>query len=135
MQDHMKPRYLFHAGILAIIVCAGCATYSPSHSVRTIPFSPKVKSDVVLEAAIEAAQASKLPAMSNMDKANGVVEFGAFGTPEMGLTAQARVRSDNQVEITVKRGSMFVPIKAESPADTFKTNLLERLEILERKAQ
>lgn len=76
-----------------------------------------------------------MPAMSKMDKANGLVEFGAFGMPQMGLTGQARITGDHQVEVMVKRGSVFVPLKAESEADLFTTNLAVRLAELEKKVQ
>jgi hypothetical protein len=75
--------------------------------VRTIPLDGKLTTDAVLEAAIEVAPEVNLPVMTKMDKANGLVEFGSFEQPNLGLSAQVRVTPDNQLEIVVKRGSCF----------------------------
>ena len=88
---------------VALILLAGCQTYVEHNSVRAIPLDGKITNDAVLEAAIEVAPQANLPAMTKMDKANGIVEFGAFEGPELGVTAQVRIRPDQQLEIVIKR--------------------------------
>jgi hypothetical protein len=105
----------------------GCQTYAPSNSVRTVSYDAKIKTDDVYDAIIDAARESSLPAMTKEDKADGIIEFGGFEGPELGLAAQVRIRSDNQLEITVKRGSVFVPMSADADADVFKNKVEARL--------
>ena len=125
----------FTLAISVAVLITGCQTYVPSNSVRTVPLDGKLTTDAVLEAAIEVAPEINLPVMTKMDKADGLVEFGGFEQPELGLSAQVRVRPDNQVEIIVKRGSTFFPLSADANADTFKTRLAERLSELEKSAK
>jgi hypothetical protein len=100
---------------------------------RTVGVPSQIKSDLVLEAAVDAAEDVNFPPMTKMDKANGIVEFGSFEMPEMGITAQVRVRSDGQVEITVKRGSAYVRKGVDKQADAFKAKFEEKLHAAEQK--
>ena len=70
------------------------------------------------------------PPVTKLDKTNGIVEFGAFGIPVTGITAQVRVRADNQLDVTVKRGSVYISLPVEETADKFKSALEARLKEL-----
>jgi hypothetical protein len=118
--------------VIASGVLTGCQTYKPTNSVRTIPLDGKLANDAVLEAAIEAAQESNLPSLTKMDKADGIVEFGGFDAPEMGVSAQVRIRPDKQLEIIVKRGSVIFARNANGDADIFRARLLSRILDLEK---
>jgi uncharacterized protein YgiM (DUF1202 family) len=84
--------------------CAHVATVSQTVAV------PAPAPDVdVFEAAIGAAKASGLPAVTKLDKTRGVVEFGAFETPATGYAAQLRQRPDGRLDITVNRATADVP--------------------------
>ena len=73
--------------------------------------------------------------MTKMDKANGIIEFGSFELPEMGLTAQVRLVSDTSLEITVRRGSAFIARKVETQTDLFRDKIEgERLTALQKPA-
>lgn len=114
------------AAVAAIIsLLAGCA-FSPSAH-RTVPIPQSAQRDV-LEIAIEAARSVDLPLPTKVDKANGVVEFGAFGTGVIGYTAQVRVRSDGQLDVTVERGSIYVPLDVDQEAQAFVTALESRMQ-------
>jgi hypothetical protein len=88
--------------IASIAVAAGCA-HAPT-ATQTVAVPPARSVDV-LDVAVEAARAVGLPAVTKLDKAGGVVEFGSFETPATGYAAQARRRPDGQLDVTVKRGS------------------------------
>jgi PBP1b-binding outer membrane lipoprotein LpoB len=130
----MTAFFRYVSVIALAVLITGCAiqSYVPSNSIRTIPLDGKLTNDAVLEAAVEIAEEVSLPAMTKMDKADGIVEFGGFERTEMGLSAQVRVRPDNKLEIIVKRGSVFFAQNADADADTFKTRLEERLTELEK---
>ena len=104
----------------------------PTNSVRTVATSSTLSKDQVLNAVIDAARDANLPAMTKMDKANGIVEFGSFELPEMGITAQVRLVSDTSLEITVRRGSTFIPLKAEAQTDAFRDRITERLAAIQK---
>jgi hypothetical protein len=122
------------AGLTCVlaILATGCV-YFPT-TTRMVAIAPQTKSDVVLEAAVDAAQDVDFPPMTKMDKANGIVEFGSFEMPELGITAQVRVRSDGSAEITVKRGSTYIRQGVDKQADAFKAKFEEKLHEAEQKA-
>ena len=70
-------RFLF---VVFSLTLAGCRTYVPTNSVRTVRMDSPVAKDRVFNAVIEAARDATLPAMTKMDKENGIVEFGSFGS-------------------------------------------------------
>ena len=110
---------------LFFVSCAHFPTVS-----RTISIDGQVQNRAeILELAVDVAKSMNFPEVTKFDQANGVVEFGAFGMPVTGLTAQVRVRSDNKnVDITVKRGSVYVPLPVEETANEFTKKLQERLQ-------
>jgi hypothetical protein len=117
--------YLRLLSALCLLFATGCA-FSPTKN-NLVPLSPTASTEAVLEAAADAARSSGLPPVTKMDKANGVVEFGGFGMPELGTSAQVRVRSDHQAEVTVKRHSAYVPLGTGKKADQFQAAFESRL--------
>jgi hypothetical protein len=111
--------------LLPVLLVAGCV-YHPTFN-QTIPVPASAHSRDVLEVAIDAAKAVGLPPATKVDKANGVVEFGAFGRPVTGYTAQVRVRSDGQLDVTVRHGSVYVPSGVKGKAQDFVDELQSRL--------
>jgi uncharacterized protein YgiM (DUF1202 family) len=89
---------------------AGCA-HVPTAS-QTVAVPPPARNLDLLDVAIDAAKAVGLPAVTKLDKTNGVVEFGSFETPATAYAAQVRQRPDGQLDVTVKRGSGSVDEKA-----------------------
>jgi uncharacterized protein YgiM (DUF1202 family) len=89
--------------IACAVVClvAGCAVPTAT---RTVAVPAPARSLDVLEVAVDAARAVGLPAVSKLDRTNGVVEFGAFETPSSEYAAQVRRRPDGGLDVTVKRG-------------------------------
>lgn len=106
------------------VIFAGCAFFPVAH--RTVAVPEAAKGDV-LELVIDAARSVDLPPPTKVDKANGVVEFGSFGSSALGYTAQVRVRSDGQLDVTVKRGSVYVPLEVDAKAQEFVSALEARL--------
>lgn len=107
------------------VLLAGCSFFPTAH--RTLAVPQAAKGDV-LEIAIEAARTVDLPPPTKIDKANGVVEFGDFGGSVLGYTAQVRVKSDGQLDVTVKRGSVYVPLEVDAKAQEFASALESRLQ-------
>ncbi len=126
----MNLRSFLAISLLGLLT--GCV-FAPTTS-RTISLTGKVPTGDVLENAIEVAKLVNFPPMTKLDKANGIVEFGGFGMSELGITAQVRVRPDNQAEITVKRGSAYIPLGADKQADAFRNQLESRLKEVEQRA-
>ena len=83
-------------------LAAGCAHAPTATETVTVPPARSVD---VLDVAVDAARAVGLPAVTKLDKAGGVVEFGSFDTPATGYAAQVRRRPDGRLDVTVKRGS------------------------------
>ena len=83
---------------------------------------------------IDVAKEMKLPTVSKLDKANGIVEFGGFEGPMLGTTAQVRIRSDKNLDVTIKRGSAYVPLSVDKTAAEFKRRLEERLQQIAKKS-
>lgn len=104
---------------------AACAHFPTSSHTVAVPAAAQGRD--VLEVAIEAARSVGLPPVTKLDKANGVVEFGSFGMDVIGYTAQVRQRSDGQLDVTVKRGSVYVPLGVDEKAREFVTALEARL--------
>jgi hypothetical protein len=123
----MTLHFIRHSGLpLAVLIAAGCA-YFPTYN-QTIPVPASAHARDVLEVAIDAAKAVGLPPTTKVDKANGVVEFGAFGRPVTGYSAQVRVRSDGQLDVTVRHGSVYVPSGVKGKAQEFVAELQARLQ-------
>ncbi len=95
---------------------------------NTIVVPANAQNADLLELVIEAAKEAKLPPVTKLDKPNGVVEFGGFTMPEMGSSAQVRIRSDKNLDVTVKRGSVYVPLPVEKIAADFRQKIEARLE-------
>ena len=111
---------------LALIVgITGCAPMSVV--MRTVPVPTSIKQGDIIEIAITAAREVNFPPATKIDKENGIVEFGDYQGPELGITAQVRVKSQNEIEVTVRRGSVYIPLGADKQADAFTAKLKERL--------
>lgn len=117
-------RYAVAPAIVAILI-AGCSFFPTAHRTVAVPASAKID---VLELAIEAARSVDLPPPTKIDKANGVVEFGSFEMPVLGYTAQVRIKADGQLDVTVKRGSIYVPLEVDDKAQAFVAALESRLQ-------
>lgn len=113
--------------VLLIAILLGCAHF-PTVT-KSIPVDIQFQNRAeILELAVDVAKSMNFPEVTKFDPANGIVEFGAFGMPVTGITAQVRVRSDNKnVDVTVKRGSVYVPLPVEETANQFASKLQERL--------
>jgi outer membrane protein OmpA-like peptidoglycan-associated protein len=83
----------------------------------------------ILELAVDVAKVTNLPEPTKFDPDKGVVEFGAFNEPVMGITAQVRMRPDDgNVDVTVKNGSMYVKRPVDETLNRFSSKLQERLQ-------
>ncbi len=123
----MKPiARLLASVILATIALVGCA-HMPSVN-NTVVVPANAQNADLLEIAIEAAKDAKLPPVSKLDKPNGVVEFGGFTMPEMGASAQVGIRSEKNLDVTVKRGSVYVPLPVDKIAAEFRQKIEARLQ-------
>ena len=89
---------------------------------------PTMNNVQIIDAAVDAATDVSLPSASKLDKADGVVPFGDFGTPVYGHTAQVRVRSDGNIEVTVRRGMSVISLSPDEEANKFATALKQRLQ-------
>jgi hypothetical protein len=127
----MKRMHIFFA-CLVLIAFAGCVNM-PTKS-GTIAYSPTVKSGDVIEAAINVARSMGFPPATKIDKANGLVDFGNFGSPMLGITAQVRIKTEGELEVNVTRGSAYIPLGVDKQADEFRTKLEEKLKALNEKA-
>jgi hypothetical protein len=116
------PTFLTLTVLLAV---TGCAPMTVAN--RTLPFPQTIKQGDIIEDAIDVAGEIGLPAATKIDKQNGLVVFGGFGTPEMGFTAQVRIKSENEIEVSVQRGSAYIPLKADDKVDLFVSKLKERI--------
>jgi hypothetical protein len=105
-----------------VAACAHVATVS-----QTVAVPAPAGGLDVFEAAIDAAKASGLPAVTKLDKTKGVVEFGPFETPAIGYAAQLRQRPDGGLDVTVKRGTADVPGGVEKKVKQLVTALEVRL--------
>jgi len=112
------------ASVVGALVAA-CA-FAPT-ATHTVAVPAVAQGRDVLELAIEAARSAGLPPVTRLDKVNGLVEFGAFGFDAIGYTAQVRQRSDGQLDVTVKRGSVYVPLGVDEKAKEFVAALEARL--------
>ena len=105
---------------------AACAHFPTSNYTVAVPAAAKNRD--VLELVIDAAKSVNLPPVTKVDKANGVVEFGGFGRSVTGYTAQVRQRSDGQLDVTVKRGSAYIPLPVDEKAKEFVSAIQSRLD-------
>ncbi len=112
--------------LTSIIVIAGCVSFPTAN--RTVAVPASAKSTDLLELAIDAARDVGLPPATKIDKADGIVEFGGFETPELGYAAQVRIRSDGQLDVTVKRGSAYISRPVDSKTEEFVHAIQTRLE-------
>jgi hypothetical protein len=102
--------------VAGVALAAGCAHAPTATETVTVPPARSVD---VLDVAVDAARAVGLPAVTKLDKASGVVEFGSFDTPATGYAAQVRRRPDGQLDVTVKRGSANAAGTVEDKAREF----------------
>jgi len=108
-----------------VSLVAGCAHVPTAKQTVAVP-APARDLDV-LQVAIEAARAVRLPAVTKVDKVDGVVEFGSFDTPVSDYAAQVRQRPDGQLLVTVKGGSTDTPLTVEHKAKELVMALETRL--------
>lgn len=108
-----------------IALAAGCA-HAPTAR-QTVEMPVPAPTLDVLDVAADAARAVGLPAVTKLDRANGVIEFGAFQTGATDYTAQVQRRADGQLDVTVKRGSAEGPGTVEDKAREFVAALDARL--------
>jgi uncharacterized protein YgiM (DUF1202 family) len=104
---------------------AGCAHVATVSQTVAVP-APAGDVDV-FDAAIDAARAIGLPAVTKLDKTGGVVEFGSFETSATGYTAQVRRRADGGLAVTVTRESAGVPGSVEGKVKELVAALTARL--------
>lgn len=104
--------------IAVVALLAGCAHFPTRNESLSIPAT--IPPSQVLELVIDAGRQVNFPPATKIDKANGIVEFGTFGMPVIGITAQARVRDDNTLDVTVKRGSVYIPMPVDPDSQRFK---------------
>jgi hypothetical protein len=108
-----------------VTLVAGCA-HAPTAK-QTVAVPAPARDLDVLQVAVEAARTVGLPAVSKLDKIDGVVEFGSFQTPASDYAAQVRQRPDGQLLVTVKGGSTDTPLTVEHKAKELVTALETRL--------
>jgi hypothetical protein len=118
---------LLNLSLIAIASCAfvGCAPVTVA--MRDVATQASIKQGDIIEFAITAAREVGFPPATKIDKENGLVEFGGYGTTVMGITAQVRVKSSTEVEVTVKRLSVYIPLGVDKQADAFTARLKEHL--------
>ena len=112
--------------LFLIILFLGCAHWPTA--TRSISIDKEAAKKDIIELAIDVAKSMGFPPVTKLDKPSGIVEFGKFGSSVTGITAQVRIRPDNQVDITVIRGSVYIPLPVEETADKFRNLLVERLQ-------
>jgi hypothetical protein len=114
--------------VLLMAIVSGCMHYPTVTKMIPVDIQLQNRAEI-LELAVDVAKSMSLPEVTKFDPANGIVEFGPFGVPSVGITAQVRVRSDNRnVDVTIKRGSVYVPLPVEETANQFSSKLQERLQ-------
>jgi hypothetical protein len=120
---------------LILVIAAGCVLSSPPSRVRMIDVSypASVSHADVVETAIAVGREIGFPPATKIDKTEGIVEFGPFGMPAIGITAQARVKSDGDLEVTVNTLSRLVAESADEPAQAFKAQFESRLANMAKK--
>ena len=111
---------------LILVIVAGCVPPSRTRMID-VSYPAAISHADVVEAAITVGRELSFPAATKIDKTEGIVEFGPFGTPFVGVTAQARVKSDGDLEVTVNTWSRFVAESADDPAQAFKAKLEAKL--------
>jgi hypothetical protein len=112
--------------LTGIILIAGCVSFPTAN--RTVAIPASAKNTDLLELAIDAARDVGLPPATKVDKADGIVEFGGFEAPELGYAAQVRIRSDGQLDVTVKRGSAYISRPVDSKTEEFVQAIQTRLQ-------
>ena len=120
----MKKIY-FGAVVVFVLFFVGCAHFP--QETRFIQVENSINKNELLELAIDVAREMDFPPMTKLEKANGIVEFGEFGSSVTGLTAQVRVKENGQIDIVVVRGSVYVPLPVKDVADEFKRKLESKL--------
>ncbi len=121
-----KQRRSLAAPIAGLAVLAGCSN-SPTNN-QTLKAPVGMKAGEIIDAAVDAASEAGLPAAAKVDKENGLVQFGAFGMPVLGYTAQVRIRSDGNIDVTVQRGSTYISRSPDEVANQFVAALQRRLQ-------
>ncbi len=114
----MKRNGMVLAAIFLLMFTLACA-HSPTVAENESD-GVLAKKIEILQIAVEVAKSMNFPKVTRFDKENGIVEFGRFGQAVEGITAQVRVSSDNsKVNVSVKRGSTYVPASAEVTGQEF----------------
>ena len=119
-----STRIVIGIACAVVTLVAGCAVPTAT---QTVAVPAPARSLDVLDVAVDAARAVGLPAVTKLDKTNGVVEFGSFEAPGSGYAAQVRQRPDGQLDVTVKRGSADGAGSVEDKAKEFVVALDTRL--------
>ncbi len=115
--------------ILVIVLALLIAACAHSPSARPDPPAEIVVSKMeIMKTAVEVGRSMNFPEITRFDEEKGIVEFGAFGKPVVGLTAQVKISPDNtNVGIIVKRGALYVPASAEATGREFMRKFEEKL--------
>lgn len=113
-----------------ILLVVGCAHFP--QETRFVQIDNSFSKTELLEIAIDIAREMNFPPMTKLDKSSGIVEFGDFGAPVTGITAQVRIAPKNRIDITVVRGSVYVPLPVKDIADEFKIAFESKLKALKK---
>jgi len=123
-----KLRFSFITMFILLVV--GCAHFP--QETRFVQIDNSFSKTELLEIAIDIAREMNFPPMTKLDKSSGIVEFGVFGAPVTGITAQVRIAPKNRIDITVVRGSVYVPLPVKDIADEFKRTFESKLKALKK---
>ena len=118
-------KFWFSFIAMFILFLVGCAHFP--QETRFIQIDNSFSKGELLEIAIDLAREMNFPPMTKLDKSNGIVEFGEFGAHVTGITAQVRIAAKNKIDITVVRGSVYVPLPVKDIADEFKRKFESKL--------
>ncbi|NGP90198.1 hypothetical protein [Fodinibius halophilus] len=113
--------------VIPFILLISCATFpSVTHTIET---DQKIEDRArILEAAVEVGKSMDFPEVTEFNPENGIVQFGAFGTSVVGITAQVRIKTDNKnIDVTVNRGNAYIPKGVEETANKFKSRFQEKI--------
>ena len=124
----MKKNVTAIVGVFALLVLVafvavvtGCGSIAGTATKSIVlTFPAKVSNGDIIEHAIDVGRELNFPAANGIDKSVGVVSFGDFGKSMIGITAQARVKGEGQLEVTI---SKLEPLSAsvDKEVEQFKT--------------
>ena len=110
--------------LLLIALMTGCISqYTTPMRTQTVTlaYPPKTAPGDVIENTLAIGREMKFPPATKLDKTGGMVEFGNFGLPMIGITAQARIKSEGQLEVTIVRYTPFVPMDVTAEMEEFES--------------